>query len=121
MNDLSASTTEPDTNDLNSPMKLDRFSYDDQIVRMFTLATLVWGIVGTVAGLLVAILLVMPGLTFTQYISFGRLRPLHTNAAILRLQEMRSLPRFIIRRSDFAKHACGATRSASFISGAGNS
>lgn len=62
--------------------QLDSFSYDDQIVRMFALATLVWGLVGTVAGLLVALLLVAPQLTFLEYLSFGRLRPLHTNAAI---------------------------------------
>ena len=62
--------------------RLDSFSYDDQIVRMFALATLVWGLVGTIAGLIVAILLVMPQLTFIEYVSFGRLRPLHTNAAI---------------------------------------
>ncbi len=63
-------------------IRLDRFSYDDQIVRMFSLATLIWGIVATTAGLIVAILLVMPQWTFCEYISFGRLRPLHTNAAI---------------------------------------
>ncbi|HMO14241.1 MAG TPA: cytochrome-c oxidase, cbb3-type subunit I [Pirellulaceae bacterium] len=63
-------------------VSMDRFSYDDQIVRMFCFATLIWGIVGTVAGLLVAILLVMPQLTFAEFLSFGRLRPLHTNAAI---------------------------------------
>ena len=62
--------------------KLETFSYDDQIVRMFALATLVWGLVGTLAGLIVAILLVAPQFTFTEYVSFGRLRPLHTNAAI---------------------------------------
>ena len=61
---------------------LDSFSYDDDIVRMFALATLVWALVGTLAGLIVAVLLVMPQLTFVEYISFGRLRPLHTNAAI---------------------------------------
>ncbi|MCL4133225.1 UNVERIFIED_CONTAM: hypothetical protein GTU68_002477 [Idotea baltica] len=46
------------------------------------LATLVWGLVATVAGLIVAVLLVMPQLTLFEYISFGRLRPVHTNAAI---------------------------------------
>ena len=49
---------------------------------MFSLATLVWGLVATLVGLIVALLLVMPEWTFTKYISFGRLRPLHTNAAI---------------------------------------
>lgn len=61
---------------------LDSFSYDDGIVRMFALATLVWGLVATLVGLIVALLLVMPQWTFVEYISFGRLRPLHTNAAI---------------------------------------
>ncbi len=63
-------------------VQLESFTYDDQIVRMFALATLVWGLVATLVGLIVAILLVMPQLTFIEYISFGRLRPLHTNAAI---------------------------------------
>ncbi len=49
---------------------------------MFALATLVWGLVATVVGLIVAILLVMPQWSFAEYFSFGRLRPLHTNAAI---------------------------------------
>jgi cytochrome c oxidase cbb3-type subunit I/II len=65
-----------------TPTKLDSFSYDDSIVRMFMLATLVWGLVATLAGLLVALLLVLPQLSIVEYISFGRLRPLHTNAAI---------------------------------------
>ena len=62
---------------------MESFSYDDDIVRKFATATLIWGLVGTLAGLIVALLLVMPmmfgGL---QWLSFGRLRPLHTNAAI---------------------------------------
>ncbi|MBX7169171.1 MAG: cytochrome-c oxidase, cbb3-type subunit I [Pirellulales bacterium] len=63
--------------------RLEEFSYDDAIVRMFATATLVWGIVGTLAGLIVAMLLVWPNLSFgLEYITFARLRPLHTNAAI---------------------------------------
>ena len=62
---------------------LDKFSYDDDIVRKFALATLIWAAVGTIAGLFVALLLVVPELSFgTPYLTFGRLRPLHTNAAI---------------------------------------
>ena len=61
---------------------LERFSYDEKIVRMFALATLIWGLVGTLAGLIVAVLLVMPELTFVEYVNFARLRPVHTNAAI---------------------------------------
>ncbi len=67
---------------------MESFSYDDAIVRMFLTATIVWGIVGTLAGLLVAVLLVVPNLfqgldpEIRSWLSFGRLRPLHTNAAI---------------------------------------
>lgn len=66
---------------------LESFSYDDSITRMFATATLVWGVVGTLAGLLVALLLVLPQLFYSlgwvgEYLTFGRLRPLHTNAAI---------------------------------------
>ncbi|MEM9410697.1 MAG: cytochrome-c oxidase, cbb3-type subunit I [Planctomycetota bacterium] len=61
---------------------LESFTYDDHIVRMFAFATLAWGLVATLAGVLVAVLLVMPQLSFCEYISFGRLRPVHTNAAI---------------------------------------
>jgi cytochrome c oxidase cbb3-type subunit I/II len=63
--------------------RVERFSYDDAIVRKFAFATIVWGLVATLAGLYLALLLVMPSLSFGQpWLGFGRLRPLHTNAAI---------------------------------------
>jgi cytochrome c oxidase cbb3-type subunit I/II len=63
--------------------RIETFSYDDRIVRMFALATFVWGAVAMLVGLFVALLLVLPELTFgLEYLTFGRLRPLHTNAAI---------------------------------------
>ena len=62
---------------------LERFVYDDRIVRAFMTATMIWGLVAFAAGLFIAVQLAFPvanlGLPFT---SFGRLRPLHTNAAI---------------------------------------
>lgn len=67
---------------------LETFSYDDGIVRLFLIATIIWGIVGTAAGVIVALLLVLPSLleainpAIAQYFTFGRLRPVHTNAAI---------------------------------------
>ncbi|MFY8199310.1 MAG: cytochrome-c oxidase, cbb3-type subunit I [Pirellula staleyi] len=67
---------------------METFSYDDGIVRMFLTATIIWGLVATVIGLLVAFLLVMPSMVSVldfrigSMLSFGRLRPLHTNAAI---------------------------------------
>src|SRR4051812_21031488 len=62
---------------------LDRFTYDDAIVRMFATATLLWGMVAFAVGLVVALLLVAPGLGMgLSFATFARLRPLHTNAAI---------------------------------------
>jgi cytochrome c oxidase cbb3-type subunit I/II len=63
--------------------EMENFSYDDGIVRMFATATIVWGLVATLVGLIVAVILVLPALTGgLPWIAFGRLRPLHTNAAI---------------------------------------
>jgi cytochrome c oxidase cbb3-type subunit I/II len=63
--------------------KLETFSYDDGISRLFVTATIVWGLVATLIGLIVAVILVVPSLTNgLQWFSFARLRPLHTNAAI---------------------------------------
>jgi len=64
-------------------MHMEKFAYDDAIVRKFVFATVIWGIVATLAGLWLALLLVMPGLSGDlPQLTFGRLRPLHTNAAI---------------------------------------
>jgi cytochrome c oxidase cbb3-type subunit I/II len=57
--------------------------FNDKIVRQFVLATLVWGIVGMLVGVLVASQLNFWQVNFnTAWLSFGRLRPLHTNAVI---------------------------------------
>ena len=62
---------------------IEQFSYDDAIVRKFTLMTLVWGIVGMLVGVVVALQLAAPFFNFElPFLSFGRLRPLHTNAVI---------------------------------------
>ena len=64
-------------------MKVETFKYDNRIVRAFALATILWALVGTAAGLLVACQLFWPDLNFNlQFTTFGRLRPLHTNAVI---------------------------------------
>src|SRR5512135_731187 len=62
--------------------QLERFSYDDDIVRKFTWATIVWGLVGMLVGLLIALQLAVPSLNLPPFLTFGRLRPLHTNAVI---------------------------------------
>jgi len=62
--------------------QLDSFTYDDAIVSKFMLATFVWGLVGMLVGLFIALELVVPALNAAPWLSFGRLRPLHTNAVI---------------------------------------
>ncbi|MBI5600211.1 MAG: cytochrome-c oxidase, cbb3-type subunit I [Gemmatimonadetes bacterium] len=62
--------------------RLDSFSYDDEIVRKFLWATMIWGLVGFLIGLIIAIQLPLPGFNAAPYLTFGRLRPLHTNAVI---------------------------------------
>ena len=58
-------------------------TYNDKVVRQFAIMAVVWGVFGTLMGVIIASQLVWPelnlGLPFT---SFGRLRPLHTNAVI---------------------------------------
>jgi len=62
---------------------MERFSYDDDIVRKFVFATIGWGVVGLLVGVIIALQLVNPAFSFGQeWLSFGRLRPLHTNAVI---------------------------------------
>ena len=64
-------------------MELEKFNYDNTIVRNFAIATMVWGIVGMLVGVLIAFQIYVPELNFGfQYTTFGRLRPLHTNAVI---------------------------------------
>ncbi len=64
-------------------MKLEKFYYDNQIVKLFAYATITWGVVGMLVGLYAAFSLVYPSLSMgIEYTTFGRIRPLHTNAII---------------------------------------
>lgn len=56
--------------------------YNDEIVKLFTIATIFWGIAGFTVGVLIAFQLVFPWLNIGEYLTFGRLRPLHTSAVI---------------------------------------
>jgi cytochrome c oxidase cbb3-type subunit I/II len=67
----------------NPVMGQETIHYDDKTVRYFVWATLLWGIVGMTVGLLIALQLAWwPANTHLSWLSFGRLRPLHTNAVI---------------------------------------
>ena len=67
-------------------MEIQKFSYDNTIVKRFAYATVIWGITGMLVGLIAALQLAFPEF-FNDYLaldflSFGRIRPLHTNAVI---------------------------------------
>src|ERR1043165_1969637 len=73
---------EPDASVIEPP-RVDLFEYDNAIVKKFAIATAGWGIVAFLVGLIVALKLVFPNfLGFIPQLSYGRIRPLHTNAAI---------------------------------------
>ncbi|MCZ4693178.1 cytochrome-c oxidase, cbb3-type subunit I [Ancylomarina euxinus] len=64
-------------------METQHFSYDNKIVKYFAYATILWGVVGMLVGLLAALQLAFPVFNFNlAYTSFGRIRPVHTNAVI---------------------------------------
>lgn len=67
-------------------MEVVKFNYDNKIVRNFAYATVIWGVTGMLVGLIAALQLAFPDF-FNDYlgfkwVSFGRIRPLHTNAVI---------------------------------------
>jgi len=58
-------------------------TYNDRVITQFAVMTVVWGIVGMTVGLLIAAQLIWPDMTYgIEWLSYGRLRPLHTNAVI---------------------------------------
>lgn len=64
-------------------MELEQFYYDNKIVKKFMYATMFWGAIGMLVGLLLAFMFIFPNITDgISWLSFGRLRPLHTNAVI---------------------------------------
>ena len=64
-------------------MEIQQFYYDNKIVKKFLYATILWGVVGMLVGLILAFMFLFPNMTDgISWLSFGRLRPLHTNAVI---------------------------------------
>lgn len=63
-------------------MHTETSSYNYDIVRYFTLATCFWGLVGMLVGVFIALQMAFPALNFEPYLTFGRLRPLHTSGVV---------------------------------------
>ena len=57
-------------------------TYDYRAVKGFALSSLFWGIIGLLVGILISLQLVYPQLNVASWLTYGRLRPLHTNALI---------------------------------------
>ena len=81
-NDARDGTTEdPQMN--STPPALATSAFNDRVVRQFALASVLWGVVGMSVGVLIAMQLAWPELiSGIPWLSYGRLRPLHTNAVI---------------------------------------
>src|SRR3954463_1143001 len=66
-----------------NPSPIPAATYNDSVVRQFSLMAVVWGVVGMLVGVLIAAQLAWPELNMgVPWLSYGRLRPLHTNAVI---------------------------------------
>ncbi|MFY7742541.1 MAG: cytochrome-c oxidase, cbb3-type subunit I [Flavobacterium sp.] len=64
-------------------MEMQQFYYDNKIVKKFLYASIIFGVVGMLVGLILALMFLFPNMTDgISFLSFGRLRPLHTNAVI---------------------------------------
>ncbi len=78
-----STTQTTETKSSHKAVMVEKFEYDNTTVRNFSIATVIFGLIGMTVGLLVALQLVFPVLNFDlPYTTFGRIRPLHTNAII---------------------------------------
>lgn len=68
---------------MNTNSSTEKFYYDNRIVSWFATATVLWGIIGMLVGVLIATQIFAPVMNLgNQFTTFGRIRPLHTNAVI---------------------------------------
>lgn len=79
-------------------------TYHYKVVRQFAVMTVIWGVVGMLVGVVIAAQLVWPELSVNEYLSYGRLRPLHTNAVIFAFGGCALFARsyFVVQRTSHA-------------------
>lgn len=85
-------------------------TYNYKVVRQFAIMTVVWGIVGMLVGVLIAAQLIWPALNFdTPWLTYGRLRPLHTNAVIFAFggSALFATSYYVVQRTCQARLFCG--------------
>jgi len=83
-------------------------TYNYKVVRQFSIMTIVWGVVGMLVGVLIAAQLLWPELNFGPYLSYGRLRPLHTNAVIFAFGgcALFATSYYVVQRTSHARLFC---------------
>lgn len=80
---MSENLTTQNSTSNNAGLQVETFYYDNKTVKMFAYASLLWGVVGMLAGLWIAIALAWPEINLgLKATTFGRMRPVHTNAVI---------------------------------------
>ena len=92
----------------SSVMKAETFNYG--VVRQFAIMTVVWGIVGMLVGVIIAAQLLWPQLNFDiAWLTYGRLRPLHTNAVIFAFggSALFAASYYVVQRTCQARLFCG--------------
>jgi cytochrome c oxidase cbb3-type subunit I len=84
-------------------------TYNYKVVRQFAIMSVVWGIVGMLVGVLIAAQLIWPELNLAPWLSYGRLRPLHTNAVIFAFggSVLFATSYYVVQRTCHARLACG--------------
>jgi cytochrome c oxidase cbb3-type subunit 1 len=84
-------------------------TYNYKVVRQFSIMTIVWGVVGMLVGVFIAAQLLWPELNFGPYLSYGRLRPLHTNAVIFAFGgcALFATSYYVVQRTSHARLFCG--------------
>src|SRR5690606_2048192 len=80
---MATMTTTSNANSSHNGLQVETFYYDNKTVRNFAYASILWGVVGMLAGLWIAIALAWPEINLgLKATTFGRMRPVHTNAVI---------------------------------------
>jgi cytochrome c oxidase cbb3-type subunit I len=84
-------------------------TYNYKVVRQFGIMAVVWGIVGMLVGLIIASQLIWPELNLAPWLSYGRLRPLHTNAVIFAFggSVLFATSYYVVQRTCHARLFCG--------------
>lgn len=98
-------------------LNIEANTYDDSVVRQFSIMAVVWGVVGMLVGVIIAAQLVWPELNLgLPWTSFGRLRPLHTNAVIFAFGgcTLFATSYYVVQRTCQVKLFCGKLASFTF-------